>query len=375
VASRSSSDDKTHPSSHTTYATLSEPEKEERLHRLHSENARLKLQIGRLKEKIVSAVERDGVIVDPDLHEDLKDMVATSRNEVHKLYPEGSFERLFWEEQEKAMSLKDSKSMRWHPVFIKWCLYLRHLSGRSYELLRQSGCIHLPSQRTLRDYTHYFEAKVGFSAEVDQQLIDAIDFSKEGNRYVALLLDEVHIKEDLVYDKHSGSLIGFANMGDINNHLINFEKSLNDENAETPSIASTMLVLMVRGLVSNLNFPYAQFACATLSGDLLVDPVWKAIARLERQGIRVLALTCDGASTNRRLWKLHSKGRDTSERGVMYKVLNIHATDQARFLYFISDPPHLIKTTRNCWASSARKLEVRLTACYLSKYVSLLSIV
>jgi len=49
VASRSSSDKKTHPSSHTTYVTLSEPEKEEHLHRLHSENARLKLQIGRLK--------------------------------------------------------------------------------------------------------------------------------------------------------------------------------------------------------------------------------------------------------------------------------------------------------------------------------------
>ena len=100
------------------------------------------------------------------------------------------------------------------------------------------------------------------SAEVDQQLIDAIDFTKEANRYVALLLDEVHIKEDLVYDKHSGSLIGFANMGDINNHLINFERSLTDEPGEL-SIASSVLVIMVRGLLSKLNFPYAQFAVAT----------------------------------------------------------------------------------------------------------------
>ena len=34
--------------------------------------------------------------------------------------------------------VKDLRSMRWHPVFIKWCLYLRHLSGRSYDLL---GCL------------------------------------------------------------------------------------------------------------------------------------------------------------------------------------------------------------------------------------------
>ena len=360
MASRPKSDDRTHPSSYTTYAALTTPEKEERLHRMHRDNVRLKSQIARLREKISTAVNNDSITVDGELNEDLKDMVEKSRDEVHKSYPEGSFQRMFWEEQEKAMSLKDSRSMRWHPVFIKWCLYLRHLSGRSYELLRESGCIHLPSQRTLRDYTHYIPAKVGFSAEVDQQLIDTIDFTKEANRYVALLLDEVHIKEDLVYDKHSGSLIGFANMGDINNHLMNFERSLTDEPDETmPSIASTVLVIMVRGLLSKLNFPYAQFACTNLSGDLLVDPVWEAISRLERQGIRVLALTCDGASTNRRLWKLHSKGRDTSEKGVLYKVPNIYATDQSRFVYFISDPPHLIKTTRNCWASKSRRLEVR----------------
>ena len=96
VASWLSSDDKTHPSSHTTYATLSEPGKEERLHRLHNENTRLKSQIAHLKDKIATVVERDGIIVEPDLNEDLKNMVATSRNEVHKLYPEESFDRLFW---------------------------------------------------------------------------------------------------------------------------------------------------------------------------------------------------------------------------------------------------------------------------------------
>ena len=55
-------------------------------------------------------------------------------------------------------------------------------------------------------------------------------------RLTDLLSDEVHIKEDLVYDKHSGSLIGCVNMGDINNHLMNFERSLTDEAGETMSI-------------------------------------------------------------------------------------------------------------------------------------------
>ena len=76
-----------------------------------------------------------------------------------------------------------------------------------------------------------------------------------------------------------------------------------------------MLVIMVRGLTSKLDFPYAQFACANLSGDLLVDPIWEAISRLERQGIKVLALTCDGASINRRLWNLQGRRNRSGRSG------------------------------------------------------------
>jgi len=51
-----------------------------------------------------------------------------------------------------------------------------------------------------------------------------------------------------------------------------------------------MLIIMVRGLFQKLNYPYAQFASAKLSGDQMFDPAWQAISRL---GFHVLALTCD----------------------------------------------------------------------------------
>ena len=123
-----------------------------------------------------------------------------------------------------------------------------------------------------------------------------------------------------------------------------------------PSFANSMLVLMVRSLFSNLVFPFAQFACCNLSGNLLVDPVWEAVSRLERQGLRVLFLTCDGAWTNRRLWKLHSNG---DKQEVTFKVNNIFAPEGVRPLYFISDPPHLLKTARNCWWNNKNNLQVR----------------
>ena len=96
--------------------------------------------------------------------------------------------------------------MRWDPLIIRWCLYLRHLSGTAYEMLRESGLITLPSQRTLRDYTYYTKANTGFTADVDGQLVKAANESSDADweKHVVLLMDEMHIREDVVYDKHTG---------------------------------------------------------------------------------------------------------------------------------------------------------------------------
>lgn len=106
-------------------------------------------------------------------------------------------------------------------------------------------------------------------------------------RYVFLVMDEMHIKQDLVYNKHSGELIGFVNLGQFNTHLINLERSLDQSLPETriAPLAKSLLVFMVRGLFSALQFPYAQFPCLNLSGDLFYDVFWEAVERLERYAV------------------------------------------------------------------------------------------
>lgn len=81
------------------------------------------------------------------------------------------------------------------------------------------------------------------------------------------------------------------------------------------------------------------------------------MCRLENLGFTVLAVCCDGLAANRRLFSLHKPGSKTP----VHKVLNPYAHNgEKRYLYFLSDPPHLMKTVRNCWANSKRKLWVRL---------------
>ena len=51
------------------------------------------------------------------------------------------------------------------------CL-LKLLSSAAYHSLRTSGFVKLPSEWTLRDYTHFIKSKSGFSSELDQFLAD-----------------------------------------------------------------------------------------------------------------------------------------------------------------------------------------------------------
>ena len=145
-----------------------------------------------------------------------------------------------------------------------------------------------------------------------------------------------------------GALTGFTNIGDMHSQALEGEKVEN-------VVADHMLVFMVRGLFSSLQFPYAQFPCTDLCGDHMFAPFWEAVGRLEQCGFRVMALVCDGLSANRRLFRLHSP---KARAGDVYKVANPYCDD--RQIYFISDPPHLIKTVRNAWSNEKRKLWVSL---------------
>ena len=101
----------------------------------------------------------------------------------------------------------------------------------------------------------------------------------------------MQIREELVNNKHMRKLTGFINLGDINNHLSRFEELLSakdedDATENTPALAKSMMVFMVRRIFTSLKFPYAQFPCSGLVGEQLFSPFWECVFRLERVGLR-----------------------------------------------------------------------------------------
>ena len=71
-----------------------------------------------LEAKIEQLTSRSGVEVDPSLHQDLLSVMEGNNGKIAAEFPEGTFRRLFWEQQLKAAE-KGPKQMRWHPTIIR----------------------------------------------------------------------------------------------------------------------------------------------------------------------------------------------------------------------------------------------------------------
>ena len=156
------SDELSSSSSHTNNRYLNTPEKFAKVTKLRQQVKSAENEVTRLKEKIANLIQTSE-IVDEGLHRDLSTIMHDKTNDVHKAFPEGTFHRVFWDQQIENMKKNDP---RWHPLMIKWCLNLKLISSAAYHAMRSSGFITLPSERTLRDYTNYIKCRPGYQEEI-----------------------------------------------------------------------------------------------------------------------------------------------------------------------------------------------------------------
>lgn len=158
-------------------------------------------------------------------------------------------------------------------------------------------------------------------------------------RYVVLLFDEMKIMSNLVFDKVTGELIGYIDLGDPDINFGTLKK--------VDEIATHALVFLIRGVCTELKFSLAYFATAGVTAAQLMPLFWEAVCILETScNLWVIATTSDGASPNRKFYRMHQPLDDNAGKDVCYRTINLYAP--YRYIYFFSDAPHLVKTTRNC---------------------------
>ena len=109
------------------------------------------------------------------------------------------------------------------------------------------------------------------------------------NVFVTILFDENENQEDLIWDKYSGELIGFVDLGDINTNYATLKN--------VKELATHVLVFLVKS--NPLSFSIATFATTGISSYQLMPIFWRAVLYLEKMNLKVIGATADGASPNR----------------------------------------------------------------------------
>ena len=160
-----------------------------------------------------------------------------------------------------------------------------------------TGFLILPSRHRLRDYKNYIKPERGFNPNIMRELRHKIkDFSGK-EKFIVLLMDEMKIQENLVWDKHNGELTGYVDLGEIDLNYATLSK--------VTTVASHVLVFLIRSIVNPFKFSLANFATDGISASQMFLLLWKAISICEKSSLKVIAVTCDGASPNRKLFQMH----------------------------------------------------------------------
>ena len=150
----------------------------------------------------------------------------------------------------------------------------------------------LPSLRTLRDYKNAIRLTTEFNMKVIEELCKTTETLQSFQRFVVLSFDEMKIQQNLVFDKHSGELIGYVDLGDPEKNFSTFDNE--------DDLATHVMVYYVRGLASDLKFALGYFATRNIYSFQIMSTFWEAISILEYTcNLSVIAGVSDGASQNR----------------------------------------------------------------------------
>ena len=129
--------------------------------------------------------------------------------------------------------------------------------------------------------------------ELRHKVKDFLDKEK----VVVLLMDEMKIQENLIWDKRNGELIGYVDLGDIDLNYVTLSK--------VTTAASHALVFLIRSIANSFKFRLANFATDGISASQMFLLLLKAISICENTSLKVIAVTCDGASPYRKLFRKH----------------------------------------------------------------------
>ncbi|XP_045477880.1 uncharacterized protein LOC123683025 [Harmonia axyridis] len=219
------------------------------------------------------------------------------------------------------MQVRHRAKSPWQASEKRDALSLFYRGPKTYRYLRQKG-INLPGISTLKSWINNFNCKPGFNKKIFLQLSLKADSMMPREKKCILMFDEMSIKRNIDYNKHTDMIEGFEDLGEF---------------GRKSSPASQALVLMIRGIYSTWKIPIAFFVSEDgVSCESLLLIIKKALEKLRGSKLDTIGIVCDLSSTNKKMFK---------QLGVEKTKPYFHLNERKYFAFF--DVPHLIKSVRN----------------------------
>lgn len=247
-------------------------------------------------------------------------------------------------EQLKLISSKKERR-RYSVDFMVFACILFTISPHAYQYIRSSGSIVLPHPRTIRSICSSF----GMSPQNEQQSSSFLSYMakrisdlNDDQRYVTLMVDEVHIKP--FFDYKGGSIVGVA--------------------LNSTEVANSAFVFMVQSIKCQFKEVAHVVPVHGANAEFLHKLLRDVICGLEKIGYRVMCVVTDNNAVNRKAMALFKSSMDSHDTpGTTTRNQDTpdttmrrsnefcypHPSDPNRPLFFVIDTVHIIKCIRNNW--------------------------
>lgn len=199
------------------------------------------------------------------------------------------------------------------------------ISPHAYKYFRHSGCIILPHPETIKSVCNSY---LSDPAAEDKQSLqkyarDIYKFLDDDDKYVVLLVDEIHIQPYVDYK--GGNIVGSS----CNSNLL----------------ATSAVAFMITSIKSNFKEVIHISPTSKLNHEVLFTFIKTVINNLEEIGFRVFCVVSDNNAIN-------SKAMNNFSRNKNLSIVYPHPFDNSRPLFYLFDCVHLLKCVRNNWLNS-----------------------
>ena len=228
------------------------------------------------------------------------------------------------------------RNIVWSSDTVQRCLAIRAVVGRNgYDYLRNMK-YPLPSYRTLCRHIQTLSFTPGIQYDM-LKLLQVKMSTNESHKLCVLLVDEMQLHSRIEFDNGLRRIVGYVSPETL---------PTGAASGADKEPATHALVFMLRGLTDS----WKQTVAYLFTGaSLKREPFWKfmqeVIQACESAGLRIQGVTTDMGPANTGLW--NHVGIESTRSRVISAVTHPYDSSD-RLLYFVADPPHLLKNLWNC---------------------------